>query len=181
MGLTVRRGKNKQIMDFAWSDIYESYKENGGTIGRIEHSAICSEMNDLLLREVVFNNYIVKLPWRLGEIMLVALSRRTDKRMVDWDRTHKYWKEKYNINSLEDAKRIENKKIFYHYNEHTNGKYLFWYWKRGAVRNIRKYSFQVARPIARSASAYIKKINDVPYYMLSMSDLHKKENNLHLE
>lgn len=172
MTLLVRRGKDKYPTDFNHRDVYQKWVDDGGeNVEYRVHRNVCMEVNELLLNEVIFKNYTIHMPFRLGELNIFAVKPDGKKqKMVDWKRTHEYWMKEYGVSSLDECKNIENKKYFYYLNEHTDGKYLDWWWNRSAVKNIRAYTFKPVRTAMRMASAYVQKIGEMPYYELSRSE-----------
>lgn len=187
MTLEVKRGKNKNVMDYFASDIYEFWRQRGGAgVKSQDFKKICFDINVGILNEIIFNNYAFKMPRKLGELAIVLIKndfKRTDtgrlKLKVDWKRTQDHWIKEYGVTTLEECKRIPNKKLFYHLNEHSGGRYIQWWWRKGAVKNIVAYSIDVSRAAKRCAAKFVKSQDDQPYYSMTrreFKDIKVKDN-----
>ena len=111
-----------------------------------------------MAREVINSNYIFRLPYALGNILL--RKRRTNTKIVDgkiittrpvdYKATKEFWKEN------EEAKN--NKTLIYHTNLHSGG-YVFYvqYAKKTArFKGNRFYKLQMNRNLKRELAQNIK-------------------------
>lgn len=63
-----------------------------------------------------------------------------NKLKPDWKKTKEHWLKEYPDLSLEEIKKIKNKLIIYHENEHTNGETYAYLWEiRESVQSLLRY------------------------------------------
>jgi len=83
----------------------------------------------------------------------------------DWKKTKEYWAVKYGGLSAVELKKIKNKPIIYHMNEHSNGYSYETIWNKQtvAVKGKSCYYFKAARKYDRERARLIKE-EGMTYY-----------------
>lgn len=167
------RGKNKIGVDYAFNDIYEFYKNNSKTsLDKKTVRKVLTELNTELLKLVVYEGYDLYMGSRLGSIRIRKFnnSLRLDKNgeianklKVDWHKTRKKWEELYPKKSPEEIKKIKDKPLVYHLNEHTDNYVFKWYWDKVTcnIPNQSAYFFEPIRPFKREAAQAWKTIPEL--------------------
>tara|TARA_R110000751_G_scaffold196072_1_gene301398 strand:+ start:2124 stop:2645 length:522 start_codon:yes stop_codon:yes gene_type:complete len=159
------RGKSKIKGDVKKNDLYNYYKENTKE-ELISRSLYNSFIKDLLK---AFSDAIVRLGLELkinkiGKLRIRSKKlhffdkngNRSKSLKVDWKATWDFWKSETPDLSQEEIIKLENKKVIYHQNDHSNGEFYEHYWDK--LTNTLKYkSFYVFKP-SRQYSRLIAKV-----------------------
>lgn len=138
-------------------DSYKLYKEKSES--PVDVSTYISIVNGLMkfLMNKLFEVGGISFPERLGTLQIVGkkVKVRIEDGVIkglapDWANTKKLWEES------DIAKR--DKKLVYHFNEHTNSvRYrFFWSKARSLVANKTLYNLKLTRTNKRSLSSLIK-------------------------
>lgn len=117
---------------------------------------------------------IVRLPEGLGELAFVGkkIKPETDEKgnikrlTINWKETKEYWEA--------DSEAKQNKRLIYHFNEHTCGiRYRFiWYKKGSIIKNKNFYIFVPARALKRMFAKLI--INEQKEFIVNeRTSIHK--------
>lgn len=143
---------HKILSHYGVSDYYADYKRNSDSkMDRKTYSSILTSLLSELMKAVIKNNYMLKLPHKMGTVILLKRSTRTEfvdgkmktNRPIDYAATNKLWEERPDLK--------EQKKVIYHENKHSGG-YVFRlsYLKSSAVfKNKSVYWMQMNRTMKR--------------------------------
>jgi hypothetical protein len=176
----LQRNKNKNVVNFKSDDIYKFYKKNYSETNTIVSKAvfmnIIKEFNDEIFNYMIYSNMEFYMPARLGTMFLksseVTYELNEDGTInksslrVDYKKTLELWKKEYPELSLEEIKKIPDRKRVYHLNEHTDGKRVYVHWNRLTceVRNKKAYRFLATRTNKRKIANAVKTISNLKYY-----------------
>lgn len=135
-------------------DAYKFYKNKypKSVIDGKTYVEVCTLFNRKLSNRIITQSFEFRVPYKLGFIRIKSMKltvRIKDgkidpkKKVVDWARTKKLWAQIYGTSDMSELKKISNKKLVIHTNEHTNGYTMKWNWDRRScnVTNIRLYKF----------------------------------------
>ena len=146
---------------FVGSDAYEPYKKvrelNGQPfVGKTIYLEIIS-LFFLFIKNLMLKGRTVELPANMGEMCISGLKPRVKvdsegrpKLPPDWGETRKLWER--------DPVAKAEKRIIFHFNEHSGFVRYKIYWKRdffAHMDNIKYYSFQGARHFTREIAQAI--------------------------
>jgi hypothetical protein len=139
-------------------DAFKFYKNKAGRnkVDVVLYSKVCQEFNKRISDKIIRKSFEFKLPYRLGFLRIKAIKQKvvikdgkidTARMPIDWPSTRKYWEELYPDKTWEEIKKIPNKKLIIHTNEHTDGYLLKWYWDRrqSNVKNQTAYVFRAVK------------------------------------
>jgi hypothetical protein len=137
--------KNNQILesqasiDYNLRDVYDHM--NASTDASMDYDKFKKIFRSLskAIIEFVLEGYLFKFPYNLGILRIKKRKMTLNKKML-------------RVNFAE-TKRLG--KTIYHLNEHSSGYYYKFYWDRGIISGIRKYSFT---PVRIHKRALAKKI-----------------------
>ena len=173
-----RRGKNKVKIDFSVPDIYKAYKKTvASPVEKVLFTELLREYNTEVLRMIVFDGMDYSISNRVGSLRIkkfdnsLRLNKQgevANKLRPDWPKTHKRWEQLYPGKTFEELKKIPNKPIVCHLNEHSDGFVFKWYWDKvtSNLRNQSAYKFEPVRDMKRlAAKAWktIPKLKDIYY------------------
>lgn len=149
------RGRKKTVGIY---DAYAEYKKKVGrnNISRILYSEICQEFNKRISNKMITESFEFRLPFRLGFLRVKAIKQRviikdgkidTTHMPVDWPACWEYWHQIYPDKTREEIKKIPNKRLIVHTNEHTDGYLMRWYWDRrqSNVKNHTAYIYKAVK------------------------------------
>lgn len=144
-------------------DIYNSFKKEKllsgeKVVDKKTFVDICHTFNKKVSDKIIRESFEFKLPFGLGYIRIKANRLKyiiedgkllSYKSCPDWNKTRKFWKEKYKDLSWEEIKQIPNKKIIVHTNEHSDGMVMKWYWDKRFcnVKNQTAYKFKPVKGV----------------------------------
>lgn len=128
-------------------DAYKYYtnkypKTNPNFVSNKVYKGICKRFNELITAKIIEENYIFKMPSRLGTLRI------------------KKYKMKYNQNKMtlnfQEYKKTGIKT--YYMNDHSNNYYYKWKWERTglAILNKGKYRYKATRFNNRKLAVVIK-------------------------
>jgi hypothetical protein len=136
-------------------DAYKFYKKTHpkSVVDKNMYSLLCKEFNKRVSDKIIRESLEFRLFFKLGFLRIKAhkLLMRikngridTKKHTVDWMKTKEMWADIYKTSDPAELKKIQNKKVVIHTNEHTNGYIMKWHWDRRYcnVTNIRMYAFK---------------------------------------
>lgn len=150
---------HKITSHYGVNDYYKNYVETtGSSIPKKTYNALVNDLLDKFLLAVIQENYMLKLPYRMGTVMLLKRKTKTEfidgkmktNRPIDYAATNKLWRDHPELK--------EKKKLVYHENKHSGG-YVFRlsYLKASAVyKNKSVYWMQMNRTKKRMLKDLIK-------------------------
>lgn len=139
-------------------------------------SNLLRDFNKELARMMIEEGVEFKMPNRLGSLRLRKYKSRLrfnedgsidkSKLPVDWGKTRKLWMEEYPDIDPKDWKKIKDKPLVYHLNEHTDGYRILVYWnKKGSNADNRSvYSFVFTSVNNRHLGRVLKGDKKPEYY-----------------
>lgn len=89
----------------------------------------------------------VRLPF-MGILKIVKRDRNFNKLQPNWKATKELWER--------DSESKEKKKLVYHLNEHSQGSFYRFFWRKGKVKNLSIYSFLPVRSAKKTLALAIK-------------------------
>ena len=167
--LSFKRKENKVKIDFGLKDICKYYQEHSrdpiekSLIGRI-----LREYNTEILRMMIYDGLDYSMSHRIGSFRIKKFDNSlklndegeiANKLRPDWAKTKEKWAELYKGASAEEIKKIPDKPIIYHLNNHTDGYVFRWYWDKvtSNIKNQSVYKFAPIRQMKREAAQAWKK------------------------
>lgn len=169
------RGKGRYTADYSIRDIYKAYKEDGGKLPYSLFRDVYETFISNVMYHIVEQSASFRMYSRLGDITIhkKKIEKFLDEngelqhkyRAPNWQATLELWNKKYGTNDKTELKKIPNKPLVYHDNEHTNGYtfYINWDKRTSNVKNQKKYLFIASRDFSRAVSK-IQKQKKVDYY-----------------
>ena len=177
------RGKNGYVKtsnrkafihkDYGRLDVYRWWRKQKPyfDISKDLYRKVCYEMSELILKELIFNNYKYQMPCGMGWMDIVKKKYKLPlnpdgtickrKMKIDWGRTNKYWKE---------HPEMHGKKMIYHLNEHSDGYIARFRWHRKSrIKGISAYRLEAARWAKTELAKFIKNIKAAPYFEAEFS------------
>lgn len=176
--LTFKRGERKYKCDYGVNDIYNFYKEKSKVpIDKKKWKAIVQEFNTITLRSCIYDGKEISLFYRLGSLRVRKKNKQfklnedgsvnTKNLTVDWKKTKLMWSKKYPDLTPEQIAQIpvEEKKLIYNLNEHTNKNTFKFYWDKLTciVPNQQYYRFKVIRTFRREIARAIFNNSELQY------------------
>lgn len=158
--------KRKVTITGGIPDAYKLYKRTHprSVISKREYIDTCHHFNKLLSNAIIKESREFKIPHRLGSIRIKSFKKPVkvkdgkiviNKYCIDWASTKAMWAEIYGTSDPIELKKIPNKKLAIHTNEHTNGYIMKWNWNKfSRLVNKTVYKF---RPVKGG------KIDDINY------------------
>ena len=142
------RGKNKIQKPLTLKHSYEYYLkdirlDSKYNIDWNQYKEIISSFNKEVMRAMIEDGFIFKLPYRMGILRIRKRENNLDKLKPDWST--------YNVSNQE----IKNKYL----NSHTDNYYVRFYWaknKEAIIRNKTLYAFIPTRDNKRYLSKNLK-------------------------
>ena len=114
-----------------------------------EYSNIIDDFLDEVMKLIIEERYIFKLPFRLGFISVRKAPINKKKLRVDFKKTK------------------EVGKVVYHLNMHSDNNYFYIYWDKynsySNFTNMSYYKFSPVRAVSRYMAAFIRKCSDDPF------------------
>jgi hypothetical protein len=171
----LKRGKGKHTADIKKYDFFSHYRKNTAyeKLSRTAYSAFLKDLLIAFSEAVVKENMELKLG-KLGFIRVQAKKlhffktngEKADSLKVDWEKTWKYWEEKYPSLSRNEISNIKDKKVIYHENEHTNGEFYRHLWDKATsqVKYKSFYKFIPSRQYSRLIKEIVSKPNRTIFY-----------------
>jgi hypothetical protein len=169
-------------MEYNQHDYFEYYKAHakkkhkGKRIWKRHYSVIISKYYDAISKVIIYDMYSLYLSHRTGTLEIVKYKAdstyydkdgniRKNRLPVDWIETKRIWKEDYGDISNEDLKKIKNKPLALHFNEHSDGWQYKWDWDRrsSTIRNQIYYYFQAVRANKRRLAKARKNLPHLDY------------------
>jgi hypothetical protein len=125
-------------------EAYKIYKkerklEGKKVVSKQIYSDICHEFNKRISDKIVRESYEFKIPFGLGYLRIKCIGSNIKirdgkllprKSAPNWAETKKLWYRLYPDKTWEEIRKIPNKKIIIHTNEHTDGKVMRFYWDK---------------------------------------------------
>lgn len=166
-----RKGKKNRLPTHCrLDDAYNLYKQlSENPVDKSTYSRIVRKVNKHVTDKMIFENFEVNLPNRLGSVRIkkkkIKVGLNPDgslnKIMLrpDWDATMRLWEK--------DPEAKKQKKLVYHLNRHTDGYNHYFYWDKYTcnVPNNTAYSLTMTRSIKRKLAKVLKEDKvKVDYY-----------------
>jgi len=143
-----KRGKGKYLADLKSDDLYEYYCEKYGNTHNISKSRflkILKELNDAKIECIVGSAWTYRMPCRLGDFRVRKRKLKfkldengelsTANLKVDYKATKELW--------ASDKDAMDNKRLIFHFNEHTDGYNFPWYWDKRTSNVKNKFYYKV--------------------------------------
>ena len=140
------------------------------------YASIIKEFNSHLSDGLIKEALEFKMPYRLGKVRVKKFKQNIKikengeiyKRTmpVNWKKTKALWKDQYPDMSPEQIKKIPNKQVIYHLNEHTAGYRCTLHWDRinSNVVNNRVYSIMFTFSNRRKLAHILQTDCKINYY-----------------
>ena len=168
--VVIKRGRAKIKKDYVTGDLYKYYKTH--TENPVDYATFTAFLFGkngtdkglirLLVDEILYSSYILKLPWGGNFAVLKYkpkikfkengdLDIRKSHMRVNWAATRKLWEE--------DPEAASNKVRVFHINKHTRGYLYDFFWMKkdmGALPNKAFYKFSPCRKIERLLAGVLK-------------------------
>lgn len=138
-------------------EAFKLYKKDHpeSSIDRKTYVETCKLINKTISNKIITESFEFRVPYRLGSLRIKTNKQTikftdgkldTRKNPINWNATVSLWKETYPDMSMDEIKKIPNKKIIIHVNEHSNGYIMRWYWDK-RVCNISNNSAYAFKPV----------------------------------
>ncbi len=176
---TQTEGKNG-VLSFG---LYRMYKEifkgpmrvSECNVSYVQWLRICKKFNQRVI-EGLLQGYIFKMPYRLGSLGVTQTKKKikfkidgtldTKNLVVDWDKTIILWKRLYpDCLKRSDFKKYKDKPKVYYTNEHSDGRYMSFHWKKkySSMKNKSVYSFKITPEAKKALSRLIMSDPNIQY------------------
>lgn len=171
----LKRGKGKNIADVKKYDFYSHYRKNT-KLEKLERSQYSAFVKDLMVEYstvIVTKNMQLKLG-KLGYIRVQANKLNFVKKngelakslKVDWHKTWIYWETKYKGKTRDEITKIEDKKVLYFENNHTDQEFYKHLWDNttAIIKFKRFYKFKPSRQYSRLITKIVSDPNRKIFY-----------------
>lgn len=154
-------------------DIHEL---NGSVVDYATYCSVIRSFNNRLADSLIIDAMEFKMPFRLGKLRIKKFKQKIkldengniDKKNlpVNWKKTWDMWFDIYPGLDRAEIKKIPNKKVIYHLNEHTSGYrcVLFWDKINCNVKNNRVYSAMFTFTNRRKLAYMLQTDQKINYY-----------------
>lgn len=170
----LRRKEGKKNGDIKRKDFYNYYKENHKykKLTGAKYNAFLTEFCEEIAKAIVTDNTEFKIPI-VGKLRIKASPRRILKKngefckfRADWKATWDNWRNLYPNLTDDEIVALENKKVVYHENEHSNGEFYKFYWDtaRNKYSSCYYYKFTPSRGLARLLAKTVLDPNRSVFY-----------------
>ena len=164
-----KRHVTSDMYDFYYNSLDSIELKSSYNLSKEKFAEVVSIMNTTMVENMITNNFVITLPFRLGNISIVknkqnntveedgTLSKKG--RAIDWKSTMDLWKE--------NPEAKEEKTLIYFTNPHTGGFICKWKWYRKApyAKNSRFYKFYPLRKWKRLLAKVLKNpLNDYDFF-----------------
>ena len=166
-----KRGNGKYRADCLSNDIYKYYCETCGNklgLSKTEFIDILKKLNDAKFDLIINEAWIFKIPSRLG---LFRIRKRKTKFILDKDGNldTKYLNVDYKATKdlwATDEEARKEKKLIFHFNEHTDGYKFPWYWDKriSNAKNQSLYKVIITRTHNRYKCKVLKSNTKIDYF-----------------
>ena len=170
--MRVKRGVNKNPVHRNIRDAYKLYEESTvipkhRKVDYQTFKVLLEKINKELIRMVVEESLILKLPMKLGQLRVMKYKPevidkdgnfRKERMAPNWKATKEYWQKEYPDLTMEEIFELDNKILVYHDNSHTGGYTMTFKWEnsRTAIKGKTAYSFIPTRKHDRSLAEWLK-------------------------
>jgi len=173
----MREKRFRRGVTYNTNQTYRYYKKKykQTNVSRKLFGDITREFYELIVPEIVKNNYIFRMPANMGKLFIKSKpyeikfdeDGNVDKRKLapNWKKTKELWKKQYPDLTMQEIYNIPNKKLVYHLNDHSDRRIFKWFWDKtnSIVKNQQLYYVDVTRKWDRYLSNYAQN-NYVEYY-----------------
>lgn len=162
-----KRGKRKYKTDYGYKDLYKHYLDNHpDNVDYKTYIEVMKRYYDLIMPMVIEEGLEIRLPARMGHFRIkqhnyeIRLNDKgeLDKRhlIVNYKKTKDLWEKKYPGKTPEELKKIKDKPLVYHLNEHSDGKLYIFFWDKVVCKapHQRYYKIIVTRKWKNYLSHY---------------------------
>jgi len=133
-------------------DAFKLYKEEYGKISKKLYLAVAYELMKNVSNMIIKESFEYRIPEAMGFLRIRKKKQKIriengridiNKNIINWDATWKAWMKKYPGKTRKEIKEIENKRVVFQTNDHTNGEVMQWHWDKSVnkVPNAYVYSF----------------------------------------
>jgi hypothetical protein len=162
----LKRGEGRKS-NITKYDFFSYYRKNA-EFSKLERKQYSGFLKELL---TTYSEAIVKeaLELKLGSLgyiriqakkltFLNAKGKPQKSLKVNWKDTWTYWENKYQEMTRDEIVKIENKKVIYHLNDHTNQEFYRHLWDKttAIVKYKRFYNFKASRQYSRMIATIVK-------------------------
>ena len=167
-----KRGEGKNTADCLSDDIYKYYCEKYGNkfnLTKAQFRLILKDLNDAKFKHIINKAWTFRIPARLGDIRIrkrkVLFKLNKDGELdtkylnVDYNETNKLW--------ARDPKAKKEKRLIFHFNEHTDGYKFPWFWDKRTsnAEGQTYYKVIITRTHNREKSHALKTNSKLDYYV----------------
>lgn len=174
--MAYKRGLGKKKSDLALADLYKHYKSIiKNPVDYKTYSSFLKEYNDRIMKAIIYENLEYRMPCRMGyfriqrrrikPLVIDGVVKKTHLK-VDWARTLKIWREKYQGLTDQEISDIKDKKIYRYTNDHTNGYSCRFFWDKrySNIKHQSCYAFIATRTAKETLARFIKKTGLIEYF-----------------
>jgi hypothetical protein len=139
------------------NEFYQHYKENvENPLPQSIYAKVFKEMWKVF-SDMLLDNYPVKIN-DVGVFYIIEYFPTSSRIRVDFNGCWKLWESQHPELSRQEIKKIPNKTVVYHTNEHSNGAryYLKWKRKTGGVTAKKLMKLQISKKMKLRISAAVK-------------------------
>jgi hypothetical protein len=142
---------------------FKTYKderrfEGKKIVDKKTYSDLCHDFNKMISNKIITESYEFKIPFGLGCLRIKSIRNSIKikdgkllprKSAPNWKESKNLWNRIYPDKTWNEIRKIPNKKIIIHTNEHTDGKVMRWYWDKrlNAFTNKTAYSFSPVKGV----------------------------------
>jgi len=137
-------------------DSFKDYKKSSKkNISKTKYCNVCHEFNKALSQKIIKESFEFKIPFGLGYLRIKASKPKLKfkngkpqihKMAINWKETLNLWERMYGDKSKAEYKKIPDKKLVVHTNEHTDGYVMKWYWDR-RISNVKNQTVYMFKPV----------------------------------
>lgn len=170
----IKRGKQKIETHYGMKDFYNYYKKNTeNPISYADFTSLHQEINESIVTSVIEQNYIHTFPCKVGKLRIKKYKAKIKVHddgtfewkalKIDYQKTWKYWREKYPEKTDQEILTIPNKARVYHMNQHTNGYRYKYVWDKSVAifKGKSVVTFKPVRTVSRALAAWLKSIQSI--------------------
>jgi hypothetical protein len=171
----LKRGEGKNIANVKKYEFYSHYRKHSKLkkLERTQYSAFVKDLMIAYSTAIVAENMQIKFG-KLGYIRVQAKQLNFVKQngelsktlKVDWYKTWVYWEKKYEGKTRDEIIEIENKKVLYFENNHTNQEFYKHLWDNttAIIKFKRFYKFKPSRQYSRLITKIVSDPNRKIFY-----------------
>lgn len=175
--LTRQKGSvGKYKVDYKLEHFYRNYKRTSSNqVTRQQYTAFIKDMTDEFMRSMIESSNDVKIPG-IGYFSIlshkpkVIKDGKLNKKALrpDWKKTWEYWYKIYEGKTQKEIIDINDKKVIYHENKHSQGLSFVFKWNKftSNIKGKKGYKFIPTSTNKKKLNNYIKENPNHCYYGL---------------